>query len=55
MRIKVANILMALTVVACFGAVYLGKQAAKQGESVQKQNLEWHQQYNQTYDKNTNK
>lgn len=44
MRIKVANYMMIGTVVGCISMVYLGKQAAKKGESVGKINLEWHKQ-----------
>lgn len=46
-RIRVANIMMALTVVACIVMVYSGKQAAQRGESVQKTNLDWHKEYNE--------
>ncbi|XP_062134743.1 UPF0389 protein CG9231 [Drosophila sulfurigaster albostrigata] len=46
-RIKMANIMIGLTVVGCALMVYSGKQAAKRGESVTKQNLEWHNQFNQ--------
>lgn len=46
-RIMVANIMIGLTVVGCGIMIYSGKQAAKRGESVTKQNLEWHNQFNQ--------
>lgn len=52
MRIKLANLMMGLTVIGCAIMVYNGKQAAKRGESVTKQNLEWHNQFNQTADSN---
>ncbi|XP_059216170.1 UPF0389 protein CG9231 [Stomoxys calcitrans] len=48
-RIRLANIMMALTVVGCGIMVYSGKEAAKRGESVTKQNLDWHKQYNEKY------
>ncbi|KAH8410778.1 hypothetical protein KR222_007580 [Zaprionus bogoriensis] len=46
-RIMVANVMIGLTVVGCGIMIYSGKQAAKRGESVTKQNLEWHNQFNQ--------
>lgn len=46
MRIRIANIMMALTVVGCLVMVWSGKRAADKGESIQKQNLEWHKEYN---------
>lgn len=45
-RIRLANIMMALTVVACIYMVYDGKKAAERGESVQKMNIDWHKEYN---------
>uniref|UniRef100_A0A1L8E9R4 Putative conserved plasma membrane protein n=3 Tax=Haematobia irritans TaxID=7368 RepID=A0A1L8E9R4_HAEIR len=48
-RIRIANIMMALTVIGCGIMVYSGKEAAKRGESVTKQNLDWHKQYNEKY------
>lgn len=42
MRIKIANYMIAATFLGCIAMVYLGKQDAKEGKSVQKQNLEWH-------------
>ncbi|XP_034480912.1 UPF0389 protein GA21628 [Drosophila innubila] len=47
MRIMLANIMIGLTVIGCGIMIYSGKQAAKRGESVTKQNLEWHNQFNQ--------
>ncbi|EDW49796.1 UPF0389 protein CG9231 [Drosophila sechellia] len=48
MRIRLANIMIALTAVGCAIMVYSGKQAAKQGESVTKMNLEWHKQFKES-------
>lgn len=48
MRIKLANLMIGLTIIGCAIMVYSGKQAAKRGESVTKQNLEWHNQFNQS-------
>ncbi|XP_055845463.1 UPF0389 protein CG9231 [Episyrphus balteatus] len=45
-RIRLANIMMALTVVGCIIMIISGKQAAKRGESVAKMNLDWHKEYN---------
>lgn len=46
-RIRIANIMMALTVVGCLIMVWSGKQAAGRGESVVKANLDWHKEYNE--------
>lgn len=42
MRIRIANYMMAATIIGCLLMVYSGKRAAQKGESVAKQNLEWH-------------
>ncbi|XP_046808599.1 UPF0389 protein GA21628-like [Lucilia cuprina] len=47
MRIRIANIMMGLTVLGCALMIYSGKEAAKRGESVTKQNIEWHKRYNE--------
>ena len=47
MRIRIANYMMAATALACVVMVYFGKQAAQRGDSVAKQNLEWHRQVNE--------
>lgn len=49
MRIKIANYMMGATLVACLAMVYLGKQDHKRGESVAKQNIEWHKQMNEKF------
>lgn len=41
-RIRIANIMMLMTALACLGMVISGKRAAERGESVQKANIEWH-------------
>ncbi|CRK91348.1 CLUMA_CG005021, isoform A [Clunio marinus] len=46
-RIRVANIMMVLTALACVAMVWSGKNAASRGESVQKMNLDWHKEYNE--------
>lgn len=46
-RIRVANIMMVLTAIGCVFVVISGKKAAERGETVQKQNLDWHKEYNQ--------
>lgn len=46
-RIRVANLMMVLTIVGCLVMVISGKNAAERGESVQKMNLDWHQKYNE--------
>lgn len=46
-RIRVANIMIGLTILGCFAMVYSGKQAVKRGDSVTKQNLDWHKKFNE--------
>lgn len=46
-RIRTANIMMAITAVACLIMIWSGKQAAERGETVQKMNLDWHKEYNE--------
>lgn len=43
MRIRIANIMMALTLFGCLMMVWSGKRARDRGESVEKQNILWHQ------------
>ncbi|KAI5644457.1 hypothetical protein NE865_03564 [Phthorimaea operculella] len=50
-RIKIANVMMLMTALASLGAVFLGKAAAKRGESVHQMNKDWHKQYQDTYAK----
>lgn len=45
MRIKIANYMMAATIIACLGMVYVGKKKREKGETVESINLRWHQQY----------
>lgn len=47
MRIRLANLMMLLTLVGCGVMMYSGKQAAERGETVQKANLDWHREYNE--------
>lgn len=42
---------MLLTALASLGAILSGKAAAKRGESVHQMNKDWHQQYQDDYDK----
>lgn len=42
MRIKIANYMMVATALGCIAMVYIGKEAAKRGDSITKRNLEWH-------------
>jgi len=46
-RIRLANIMMAMTAIGCFIMVWSGKSAAERGETVQKMNLDWHAEYNE--------
>lgn len=46
-RIKVANMMMAMTALGCLYMVYTGKKKAEQGESVGKMNMDWHREYNE--------
>ncbi|XP_038222970.1 UPF0389 protein CG9231 [Zerene cesonia] len=50
-RIKISNILMALTALASAFAIWSGKNAAKRGESVHQMNLDWHKQYQEEFKK----
>ncbi|KAJ6641118.1 UPF0389 protein [Pseudolycoriella hygida] len=54
-RIKVANIMVCLTILGCIGAIYSGKKAAESGESVEKMNLDWHKKYNEDAAKSASK
>lgn len=42
MRIRIANGMIAATIVGCIIMVYLGKRDARMGVSLQQQNLDWH-------------
>ncbi|CAH0605803.1 unnamed protein product [Chrysodeixis includens] len=48
-RIKLSNVLMLMTALASFGAILVGKNAAKRGESVHQMNLDWHKKYEEEY------
>ncbi|KAJ8979553.1 hypothetical protein NQ317_017702 [Molorchus minor] len=50
-RIRIANFMMLATIIGCIAMVYSGKQAHKKGDSVQKQNLEWHKELKQETNK----
>lgn len=54
-RIRLANIMMLMTAMACIGMVISGKRAAERGESVQKANLEWHKRINEESAKSSSK
>lgn len=45
-RIKLSNYLILATILGCLGYVIAGKRAKERGESVQKMNLKWHEEYN---------
>ncbi|GJQ81648.1 hypothetical protein Trydic_g8526 [Trypoxylus dichotomus] len=47
MRIRVANLMILCTVLASVVVCKLGKNARDRGESLQKQNLEWHRKFNE--------
>lgn len=47
MRIKIANLMMLATALACFAMVMIGRQKRDRGESVEKMNLEWHRRINE--------
>lgn len=40
---------MLMTALASFGAIMVGKSAAKRGESVHQMNLDWHKKYEEEY------
>lgn len=50
-RIKIANYMMAATVLACIGMVISGKKAAERGETIAKMNVDWHKEINQEINK----
>ncbi|GLV42170.1 Listerin E3 ubiquitin protein ligase 1 [Carabus blaptoides fortunei] len=41
-RIRIANIMILMTALACLGMIISGKRAAERGDTVQKANIEWH-------------
>lgn len=45
-RIRIANLMILSTIIGCIVMIVSGKKAAKSGDSVQKQNLDWHKQHN---------
>lgn len=47
-RIRIANIMMVLTFLGCVAMIISGKKAAERGESIHKQNLDWHKAYNES-------
>lgn len=44
-RIRIANYMIVATIIGCIGCIISGKRAASRGESVQKSNMAWHEQY----------
>ena len=44
-RIRVANIMMLLTMIGCILMVISGKKAVEKGDSVMKMNQDWHSEY----------
>lgn len=46
-RIRVANIMMALTFLGCGLMIFKGRKAVERGESVLKMNQDWHKEYNE--------
>jgi hypothetical protein len=46
-RIRVANIMMLLTLIGCGFMIYSGKNSAERGDSVLKANQDWHREYNE--------
>jgi len=45
MRIRVANLMMVITLVACLAVSISGKRAHDRGESIQKENEAWHNSF----------
>ena len=48
-RIRLNMSIGALAVVGCLLFVISGKNAAHRGENINKQNFEWHRQYNESH------
>ncbi|KAG5681754.1 hypothetical protein PVAND_011163 [Polypedilum vanderplanki] len=46
-RIRVANIMMILTLIGCGIMIVSGRNAAERGDSVLKSNQDWHREYNE--------
>lgn len=46
-RIRLANIMMVLTVIGCVAMVISGKAAQGRGETLTRKNLEWHKKFNE--------
>lgn len=46
-RVKVANIMMVMTLLGSLLMIFLGKRAAERGETVTQLNLDWHKEYNE--------
>lgn len=44
MRIRLANIMMAVTLIACLFVSISGKRAHERGESLQQKTIDWHKQ-----------
>lgn len=44
-RIRLANIFMALTALGCVIMVLSGKKAAERGETVRQMNMDWHKSF----------
>lgn len=47
MRIRIANIMMVLILLGCLAMVFSGKKARDRGETVERQNILWHQSIQQ--------
>lgn len=46
-RVKVANIMMLMTLLGSLLMIFLGKRAAERGETVTQLNMDWHKEYNE--------
>lgn len=51
MRIRLANYMMAATLIACIFVSISGKRARDRGESVVQMNLDWHKQIKEESEK----
>ncbi|XP_022905095.1 UPF0389 protein CG9231 [Onthophagus taurus] len=50
-RIRVANYMMAATLIACVVVAFSGRRLRDQGDSLTKRNLEWHAKMNEEFKK----
>ncbi|XP_058792051.1 UPF0389 protein CG9231 isoform X2 [Phymastichus coffea] len=48
-RIKIANYMIAISVIMCIGAAISGRKARKDGDSLHQRNIDWHKKVNEEH------